>query len=100
MEKNNWIYQYFSEDSFPRVFQSKNKPPEKPEKKYSFLLFKKLASFLGDFFEKKAFFLQAFYREKRHGKQRADAHSAFFHPESTRGKILENWQKLYTKTLA
>ena len=100
MKENKWVYQYFSENSFPKVSQSKNSSQGKLGKEYPFLLFRQLTSFIGDLFEKGAFFLQVFYREKRHGKQRADAHSAFFHPESTRGKILENWQKLYTKTLA
>lgn len=96
MKENSWVYTYFPKSSFPKVSSGKDVFLEK----FSFPFFQRLALFVGDFFEKRAFFLQVFYREKRHGKQRADAHSAFFHPESTRGKILENWQKLYTKTVA
>ncbi|OGJ37450.1 MAG: hypothetical protein A2383_00300 [Candidatus Pacebacteria bacterium RIFOXYB1_FULL_39_46] len=46
-----------------------------------------------------AMIIQIGYRSLRHGPQRADRHSAFFHPTQTRERIFKNWQELYQKTL-
>ena len=65
----------------------------KPEKQ-------RTASFdLLNLFDWLAFYLQIGYRTLRHGHQRADKHGAFFHPRSTRGKILKNWRRLYRKAV-
>jgi hypothetical protein len=46
-----------------------------------------------------AMLVQVGYRTLRHGRQRADLHSAFFHPTKTRARIFNNWQKIYSASL-
>lgn len=46
-----------------------------------------------------AFLLQIGYRTLRHGRQKANKHSAFFHQPQTRSGILQTWKKLYHTTV-
>jgi len=46
-----------------------------------------------------AFMIEIGYRTLRHGRQRADLHSAFFHPSNTRQHLFSAWKSLYWRSL-
>lgn len=46
-----------------------------------------------------AFLAQVGYRTLRHGRQKADAHSAFFHPSHTRDFLFLAWKTAYQRAL-
>jgi hypothetical protein len=46
-----------------------------------------------------AFAIQIGYRTLRHGPQKVDKHSAFFHRPGTKHTILSAWKKWYTRSL-
>src|SRR3990172_12032671 len=46
-----------------------------------------------------AFMIEIGYRTLRHGRQRADLHSAFFHPSNTRQYLFSAWKSLYWRSL-
>lgn len=82
-DKNFWVNDYFLFSSFPT---------KKTKKKRFFpdLLIP---------LEHSLFVFQILYRSIRHGWQKADLHSAFFHSTSTKNSIINGWRKEYKKIL-
>ncbi|NCN45576.1 MAG: hypothetical protein COU63_03515 [Candidatus Pacebacteria bacterium CG10_big_fil_rev_8_21_14_0_10_36_11] len=58
-----------------------------------------VSSGFGNYCDWLSMMLQLKYREIRHGKQRADVHSAFLHSNHTRQQILATWKALYQLVL-
>jgi cytidyltransferase-like protein len=50
-------------------------------------------------FNRLAYWLEIGYRTLRHGRQRVDGHSAFFHPAQTRQNIILAWKSLYKRAI-
>lgn len=87
-ESNTWAEKYL-------VFWPAPTPPTSPAS----------TSRISDFFDWMswldwlAFAIQIGYRTLRHGPQKADKHSAFFHRPGTKDTILSAWKKWYTRAV-
>lgn len=99
--KNKWVYDYFLFAKLPKIEAKSSKINGKknklPEMKLSFI--SDAGEKITEILESIAFFIQVFYREKKHGKQTVSKNSAFFHSAKTKNKILDKWKKIYKQAL-
>ncbi|MFH2118609.1 MAG: hypothetical protein ABII10_02655 [Candidatus Paceibacterota bacterium] len=87
---NPWIAEYLQNWQLPlKKLNTENSPHQT----------NLVANLFWSWLNELAMIIQVGYRTLRHGRQRADSHSAFFHPAQTREKVFKKWQKLYKKTL-